>query len=712
MPHPLPETPRARLVVVEGALELASESGPDVLRPGWTVAFAPSISAADGSEPSGAPAILLVRFSSSGPEIGERLAGPTERAALRGRCFVATIEAGDGAAALVAYAHGAALVVERGLDPAVLGAHLQHLAESSEHVAELERRRTHLELMQTHSRVGFWELEPEARTVWCSDVAAQMLALDDAFETRSLESWLESIPTDSRGGMSEWLDVLLKGLSAPPFEHTMIDAFGAPFRVRHVARPTIDESGRCQRVVVMVEEVRARAQQDGASAAPRESTGPMLDSSHFLHGVERAIRSAGRSGHHVAVLYLDVHRIHSLTANNLSSNASEMLLAAIADRVRDGIRGTDALGLRNTAETGVVIARWGGDHFTVLLPDLLRIHDAAKVAVRVLERLSQPFEVAGCELCVPASIGIAGFPTDHHSAEELVRRAETASYCARQDGHAAMKFYSAALDSKAFERLTLETSLRRALERRELTVYYQPRIDIRTERIVGFEALLRWKHPDLGFVSPAQFIPLAEETGLIVPIGEWVLRESCRQNREWQDAGLAPVRMAVNLSSIQFSQPTLQEIVRAALDDSKLAATWLELELTESTVMRDANSAVATLARLKSAGVHLSIDDFGTGYSSLAYLKRFPIDALKIDQSFIRDSMTDPDDSAIVTSIILMARSLKLGVVAEGVETESQLSFLRVLQCDEAQGYLFSPPVPAEKARALLEGGLRRRRVA
>jgi diguanylate cyclase len=257
--------------------------------------------------------------------------------------------------------------------------------------------------------------------------------------------------------------------------------------------------------------------------------------------------------------------------------------------------------------------------------------------------------------------------------------------------------------------LTLETSLRRALERKELTVYYQPRVEIRTFRIVGFEALLRWKHPDLGFVSPAQFIPLAEETGLIGPIGEWVLREACRQNREWQDAGLPQVRVAVNLSSMQFAQPTLQEIVRAALDDAKLEAQWLELELTESTVMRDAGAAVATLARLKSAGLHLSIDDFGTGYSSLAYLKRFPIDALKIDQSFIRDSTSNPDDAAIVTSIILMARSLRLGVIAEGVETESQLSFLRILQCDEVQGYLFSPPLSATKARAMLEQGVQRR---
>jgi diguanylate cyclase (GGDEF)-like protein len=538
-----------------------------------------------------------------------------------------------------------------------------------------------------------------------------LLAIADSIETRSLDEWLALLPGGCRAGMKEWIDSIAKAAQPPPFEHELIDENGVATRVRHVARADVDGAGCCRRIHVMVQEQHAAAAQIERTES-RSRAGTLLDSSRFLHGLERAVRTAGRTGRHVAVLYVDVHRIHALAASNLSGDASELLLSSISERIRDGIRGTDVLAHRNHADSGVVIARWGGDHFTILLPDLLRIHDAAKVAARVLERLSQPFELGGCELCVPASIGIAGFPTDHHVAEELVRRAETASVCARRDGHASMKFYSTDLDSKAFERLTLETSLRRALERQELAVFYQPRVDIQTERILGFEALVRWRHPDLGFVSPAQFIPLAEETGLIVPIGEWVLREACRQNRAWQRAGLPAVRMAVNLSSVQFGQPALQDQIRAALEAAELDAQYLELELTESTVMRDANAVVATLARLKSSGVHLSIDDFGTGYSSLAYLKRFPIDALKIDQSFIRDCTSDPDDSAIVTSIVLMARSLKLAVVAEGVETESQLSFLRVLQCDEAQGYLFSPPVAAEKARALLQSGLRRRRAA
>lgn len=258
----------------------------------------------------------------------------------------------------------------------------------------------------------------------------------------------------------------------------------------------------------------------------------------------------------------------------------------------------------------------------------------------------------------------------------------------------------------AFERLTLEQSLRDALRNEELVVYYQPRVDIETQEIIGMEALVRWIHPQFGLVSPGQFIPLAEETGLIVPIGEWILRESCRQNARWRAMGLPHIRVSVNLSPVQFGKPDLHEDVFRALDDAGLDADGLELEVTESLLMNDPAETAAILGRLRSRGIHISIDDFGTGYSSLSYLKRFPINALKIDRSFVTDVTSNPDDAAIATAIILMGHSLKLSVVAEGVETENQLAFLKVLQCNEVQGYLFSPPVPADRAQTLLEAQL------
>jgi EAL domain-containing protein (putative c-di-GMP-specific phosphodiesterase class I) len=343
----------------------------------------------------------------------------------------------------------------------------------------------------------------------------------------------------------------------------------------------------------------------------------------------------------------------------------------------------------------IAICCLGDDVYSILVPDIERVQDAARLAVRFHEALAQRSGVV-------AHVGISCSPDDGTTAEEIIRNSEQAVLRARQAGENNVEFFSTSMSRWAFERLTLEQSLRDALKNRELVVYYQPRIDIETRKILGMEALVRWIHPQFGLVSPGQFIPLAEETGLIVPIGEWILRESCRQNAEWRAMGLPNVRVSVNLSPVQFRKPDLHEVVYEALDDAGLAADGLELEVTESLLMNDPSETAAILGKLKARGIHISIDDFGTGYSSLSYLKRFPINALKIDRSFVADVTSNPDDAAIATAIILMGHSLKLSVVAEGVETENQLAFLKVLQCNEVQGFLFSPPVPADKAQEML----------
>ncbi|MEM6569264.1 MAG: EAL domain-containing protein [Planctomycetota bacterium] len=342
------------------------------------------------------------------------------------------------------------------------------------------------------------------------------------------------------------------------------------------------------------------------------------------------------------------------------------------------------------------MASLGACVYAVLVPDVERVQDAARLGVRLHETLALR---AG----LTAHVGIACSPDDGSVAVELVERAREAALRARQTGENNVEFFSESMSRWAFERLTLEQSLRDALRNEELAVYYQPRVDIETRKILGMEALIRWIHPQFGLVSPGQFIPLAEETGLIVPIGDWVLREACRQNAEWRAMGLPRIRVSVNLSPVQFRKPDLHTSVGAALDDMKLDADGLELEVTESLLMNDPAETAAALGRMRSRGIHISIDDFGTGYSSLSYLTRFPIDSLKIDRSFVTDVTSNPDDAAIATAIILMGHSLKLTVVAEGVETENQLAFLKVLQCNEVQGYLFSPPVPADRAQAMLE---------
>lgn len=344
----------------------------------------------------------------------------------------------------------------------------------------------------------------------------------------------------------------------------------------------------------------------------------------------------------------------------------------------------------------IVISRVNDSCYALMVPELDRIQDAARLGYKIHESMRQDSGQASVH------IGISTSPGDGHDGFRLLEQAEQAASLARQDESNSLSFRSESTNRWVFERLTLERSLRNAIELDELIVYYQPKVNISTRKIIGFEALVRWQHPELGMVSPAQFIPLAEETGLIVPIGEWVLETACRQSQAWADAGLDAPVMAVNLSPVQFRQPELCEIVANILERTGMPANRLELEVTESMLMHDLKDTINTLQRLKASGIYLSIDDFGTGYSSLSYLKGFPIDALKIDRSFVRDITANPDDAAIATSIILMGRSLNMKVIAEGVETESQLAFLKVLQCDEIQGYLISPPVPAEKAEAFL----------
>ena len=429
------------------------------------------------------------------------------------------------------------------------------------------------------------------------------------------------------------------------------------------------------------------------------------DRGRFLERLAHATAQARAESSSLAVLSLELDRFRELVYG-IPRESVDLLLASVARRLSRGTRESDTLSGLKHCPGHATIARVGGGEFTVLLEGLARTEDAALAARRLLDELTGPIDVGGREITVGASIGIATLSAESETPEELLSRAQTAAFVAKQEGQDTIRYHQESMNARAFERLSLESSLRHALEREEFRVHYQPRIDVSTGALLSFEALVRWQHPELGLVAPGQFIPMAEETGLIVPIGEWVLRTACAQNRAWQKHGLGPVTVSVNLSGAQFRRPDLFDTVVRVLGETGLDPRWLELELTESLLMQNAEAVVGTLKRFRDTGIHLSIDDFGTGYSSLAYLKRFPIDALKIDRSFICEVTTNADDAALATSIILMGRSLKLKVVAEGVETESQHSFLRIMQCDEAQGFLYSRPVPAAEAETFLRDGL------
>jgi diguanylate cyclase (GGDEF)-like protein len=411
----------------------------------------------------------------------------------------------------------------------------------------------------------------------------------------------------------------------------------------------------------------------------------------FEDRLTQALILAERNRQTLGMLFLSLDRFKKVH-DTLGRAIGDRLLQKVAER------------LRSSAHQGETVARFEGDEFALLLTHIggTEGEDVVEVIFQINESLKLPFVIDDHELFITVSIGISLYPDDGADAPTLLKNADAALYRAREQGGDNYQFYTADMNAKAMKRLTLESSLRRALERSEFEVYYQPVLDTNTRKIVGMEALLRWHHPELGLVQPIEFIPLAEDTGMIVPIGEWVLRTACAQSKSWQGAGFAPLSLAVNLSARQFQQQNLSEMVVRILQETGLNAHDLKLELTESSIMKNAESAVRTLGELKAMGVKIAIDDFGTGYSSLGYLKRLPIDTLKIDRSFVRDVTADPDDAALVMAIITLAHNLRLKVVAEGVESEEQLSFLHLLRCDEWQGYLFSKPVPVEAFEELL----------
>jgi diguanylate cyclase (GGDEF)-like protein len=414
----------------------------------------------------------------------------------------------------------------------------------------------------------------------------------------------------------------------------------------------------------------------------------------FLYDrLETALARARRYKRVLAVLILDLDHFKNIN-DTLGHTFGDRFLKRVAERLTGCLRASDT------------VARLGGDEFAVLLPEVEEVVDVTGVAEKIMAVLRAPVMLDEQELFVSASIGSSIYPDDGDDAETLLKNADSAVQRAKQIGRDNHQFYSPLMNAKASKRLQLGNALRRALEREEFLLHYQPQVDMESGKIIGVEALVRWRHPGLGVVSPAEFIPLAEETGLILPIGEWVLREACLQTRNWHDAGFPPVRISVNLSNRQFNQEGLVDSIMEVLRETRLEPQHLALELTESGFMHNEEGAIATLRTLKEKGVQVSIDDFGTGYSSLRYLKRFPIDELKIDRSFVRDVTSDHDDAAIVGAIIAMGNSLRLKVVAEGVETPEQLDFLREKGCSVMQGFYLSRPLPTgEMTRVFEEGG-------
>ena len=532
--------------------------------------------------------------------------------------------------------------------------------------------------------VTYLNLVAETMTGWsCQDALGQPIAavfniLDGTTRLPAANPMLRAMAEDETVGLGT--------------DSVLVRRDGFESAIEDSAAPIHNRDGQVVGAVIVfhdVSESRAMAlemahlaQHDFLTSLPNR----LLLTERFAH----AIKMAQRNRKQVGLMFIDLDNFKHIN-DSLGHAVGDQLLQSVANRLVECVRTTDT------------VCRQGGDEFVILLAEINQPQDAAQVAASLQAALDIPHLIDGNELHISLSVGISIFPDDGTRVDTLMQNADTAMYHAKASGRNNFQFFKAEMNTRAVHRQRIEFSLRRALKQDEFLLHYQPKIDLVTGAITGAEALIRWQDPDLGLVYPAQFIPIAEENGLIVPIGRWVLREACRQAQAWLDSGLPAVPVAVNISAVEFRHDSFLKWLALILKETGLAPRYLQLELTESILMHDAESSASVLEALKIMGVKLAIDDFGTGYSSLSYLKRFPIDTLKIDQSFVRDIVTDADDATIVAAVIGMGKNLKQRVIAEGVETHEQLAFLQARHCDEGQGFHFSHPVSAERFARLLE---------
>jgi diguanylate cyclase (GGDEF)-like protein/PAS domain S-box-containing protein len=556
----------------------------------------------------------------------------------------------------------------------------------------LRRSEELLREVQNVAGLGWYVYDVATDSVESSPVLDRILGIDAGYP-RNMASWLRLIPDDARGEMLDYFTELSRAATSYRKEYRIVrQNDGSERWVSGSGRVERDADGRPLRLVGTILDITERKRAEARIEFLADHD-PLTGLPNRLLGRDRtgqAMARAHRLRQKAGVMFLDLDNFKRIN-DSLGHSIGDDLLKDVATRLKECVRETDT------------ISRQGGDEFLIVLDGLRDADAASRVSDMVLDRLARPFVIDGNELFVTASLGIAIYPDDGDDFDTLLKRADTAMYHAKEAGRNTYRFFTEQMNIDAIENLRLRNGLQRALDRKEFVLHYQPQVELASGKPTGLEALIRWNHPELGLMLPGRFISVAEDSGLIVPIGEWVLREACRQAAEWQKMGLGGLVVAVNLSAVQFKRGDLLRSVATALEESSLDPRCLELEVTESILIRDSERILLTVRRLKALGVNLSIDDFGTGYSSLSYLNRFQVGKLKIDQSFVRDIVSDPNEAAIVRAIVQMARSLGLKTTAEGVEHVDVLDALRLQGCDEVQGFLFARPMPADAVKRFME---------
>ncbi len=603
-----------------------------------------------------------------------------------------------------AFEVGATDFITKPINWTILAHRVRYMLRASAAINVLEQNQRRLSNAQRIGEMGDWEWDVRGQKVMPSEQAVRIFEHEGDAKVLDFERFFATVHPDDLDRLRQACVQAIDSGESFAIDHRIVCAEGS---LRHVRQQVEvierDAQGRALRLAGAVhditqrkhdeEQIRRLAYFDPLTGLPNRIG--------FTQQLLNAIALADRQQHRVAVMFVDLDHFKRVN-DTLGHGAGDELLRVVSARLSASVRGHDAVGrLEGEAERGS-IARLGGDEFVIMLGGIHVPAEAASVARRLVAALAEPVSIQGNEIYVTGSVGIAVYPDDGGDIEALLKNADTAMYRAKEAGRGGFQFYDASMNARALARLTMEGQMRRALDRDEFVLYYQPKMDVATGTIVGAEALIRCQHPDQGLMAPSEFIPLAEDSGLVIPIGAWAIEEACRQLEWWDAKGFAAVPIAVNLAAPHLRERGLPGQVERALLRHGLRRGLLEIEVTESILMADPELSVEIARRLGDMGIQLSIDDFGTGYSSLSYLKRLPIHALKIDRSFVRDLATDPDDAAIITAIIAMAHSLKLKVVAEGVENDAQLTFLRARHCDEYQGFLTHRPMPATEFERLL----------
>ncbi|ACH38524.1 response receiver sensor diguanylate cyclase/phosphodiesterase, PAS domain-containing [Citrifermentans bemidjiense Bem] len=592
-----------------------------------------------------------------------------------------------------AYEAGATDFITKPINWHVLGYRVSYMLRASGALEQLRESRAGLAHAQSLAHIGSWEWDLVTGEIRCSEEVYSICSIERSFKGGN--PILDPVHPLDRGFVQGSIDEAIGKRAPLSFDYRI--TLGGGERTLHAELVTVlDEQGEAVCLTGTIQDIteRKRAEEQIRLLAYYDALTGLPNRRFFLQQLEQALVFANRYDRMLAVLFLDLDRF-KLVNDTLGHGVGDRLLQDVADRLLRCVRRGDCLARADEECPPSLVSRLGGDEFTIMLSDIEHFQDVAKIARRILEAVSVPYSLEGQEVFVSTSIGISLYPFDATTASDLIRNADGAMYQAKEQGRNGYQIYDESMNAKALERIILESQLHKALKEEEFIVYYQPQVSNQSGRVVGIEALVRWNSKELGLVEPGRFLPLAEEIGLVIQIDQWVMREACRQHKLWLDAGFPPVTLAINISGQQFMKNELLETVTSVLKESGLDPGLLELELTEGVLMAHTERTVKTLQALKGMGVRLAIDDFGTGFSSLSYLKRFPLDVLKIDRTFINDITTDPDDAAITLATIEMAHTMKLKVIAEGVETKPQLDFLTKNGCDMYQGYLFSKPVPS-----------------